>query len=347
MVFKDEMQTMKIDESSEWKGVWIFVEQENGCIREVTFELLAAARQLSRKRGQAEVGAVLLGYEIRPLARDLMFHGADRVFLADHSSLREYLALPYTRVISDLIRQKRPEIFLLPATSLGADLAARLAARVDTGLSAHCTQLDINDRGELMQVVPAFGGKVMATILCPKHRPQMATVRPGVYRRGEREDGKGILETLPVEVRPEDFSQKVVEVHWEKKPAKTIEEAEVVIAGGAGIGNPDDWKWVEKLAEALHGAVGGTRPPLDEGWIAEEQMIGQSGKTIRPNLYVGIGISGVIQHMVGIQEAKSIIAINNDPHAAIFQSADLGAVADFRKIVPLLVEELSKKDSTG
>jgi len=338
---------MKIEESSEWKGVWVFAEQEEGCLAEVSFELLSAARQLANKGGPAEVGAVLLGKGIGPMAQDLLAHGADRVFLADHPSLEKYLALPYTRVISNLIIQKKPGIFLFPATSLGADLAARLAARVKTGLSAHCTRLNVDDRGELMQVVPAFGGKVMATILCPGRRPQMATVRPGVYRRRDRREKKGVIESLPVEIKPEDSKQKVVEVHWEKRPAKTVEEAEVVVAGGAGIGNPDDWKWVEKLADALHGAVGGTRPPLDEGWISEEQMIGQSGKTIRPKLYIGIGISGVTQHLVGIQDAKIIIAINNDPHAAIFQSADLGAVADFRKIVPLMIQELDKKSSPG
>jgi electron transfer flavoprotein alpha subunit len=194
-----------------------------------------------------------------------------------------------------------------------------------------------------MQVVPAFGGKVMATILCPKHRPQMATIRPGVYRRGEPREERGKVEEVPVHIQPEDLRQKTVEMRWEKKPAQAIEDAEVVVAGGAGIGNGEDWKWVEKLAETLQAAVGGTRPPLDEGWISEEQMIGQSGKTIRPKLYIGVGISGVIQHVVGIQDARTIIAINQDPNAAIFQSADLGAVADFRKLLPLLVEELGKK----
>jgi electron transfer flavoprotein alpha subunit len=194
-----------------------------------------------------------------------------------------------------------------------------------------------------MQVVPAFGGKVMATILCQKHRPQMATVRPGVFRKGQAQEAKGKIEKIPVELNPEDLRQKVIEVHREKRPALSIEEAEAVVAGGAGIGSKEDWIWVEQLARALAGAVGGTRPPLDEGWITEGQMIGQSGKTIRPKLYIGIGISGVIQHVVGIQDAKVIIAINNDPKAAIFQSADLGVVADFRKVVPLLIEELKKK----
>ncbi len=329
---------------NEWKGIWVYIEQEQGCVAEVSWELLNAAGILAAQRGNSQVTAVLLGAKVASLAEDCLSYGADRVFLADDSSLEKYLTLPYTRVVSDLVRREKPEIFLLPATSLGADLAARVAARTNTGLSAHCTRLEIGSRGELMQVVPAFGGKVMATILCPKHRPQMATIRPGVYRKREPREGKaGVIERVPVIENPEDRKQKVIEVYWEKKPARTIEEAEVVVAGGAGIGNREDWKWVVNLAEDLQGAVGGTRPPMDEGWISEEEMIGQSGKTIRPKLYIGIGISGVIQHVVGIQDAKTIISINNDPHAAILQSSDLGAVGDFRRIVPLLLDELEKK----
>lgn len=327
----------------EWKGIWVFVEQEEGCVSEVSFELLTAARQLSFKRGNSEVVALLLGHGVEGLAKSLLSYGANRVLFADHPSLEKYLTLPYTRVIGRLISERKPDIFLLPATSVGADLAARVAVRVNTGLSAHCTHLDINVGGELMQVVPAFGGKVMATILCPRHRPQMATIRPGVYRRGELRKEKGEVEQVSPDIRPEDLRQRLVEIHREKKPAQSIEEAEVVVAGGAGIGKAEDWKWVEKLAQVLHAAVGGTRPPLDEGWIKEGQMVGQSGKTIRPKLYIGVGISGVIQHVVGIQDSKVIIAINSDPHAAIFQSADLGAVTDFRKMVPLLVEELQRK----
>jgi electron transfer flavoprotein alpha subunit len=311
----------------EWKGIWVFAEQEEGCLSEVSLELLSIAKLLAHKR-IAEVSAILLGQGVQALADPLLAHGADRVFLGDHPTLAKYLTLPYTRVTADLILKKQPEIFLLPATPLGSDLAARVAARVNTGLSAHCTNLDINDQGELMQVVPAFGGKVMATILCQKHRPQMATVRPGVFRKGEPQEKIGTIERVPVEIEPEDLRQRVMEIHWEKRPAQSIEEAEVVVAGGAGIGNQEDWKWVERLAQILHGAVGGTRPPLDEGWISESQMI---------------GISGVIQHVVGIQDAKVIIAINHDPKAALFQTADLGAVADFKKIIPLLIEELEKR----
>jgi electron transfer flavoprotein alpha subunit len=333
---------MPANKLDDWKGIWVFAEQEENCLSEISLELLSAAKILASKKGETEISALLLGHGVKALAEQLLVYGVDRVFLADHFSLAKYLTLPYTRVVGELIRRKKPEIFLLPATSLGSDLASRVAARINTGLSAHCTQLDINDQGELMQVVPAFGGKVMATILCRNHRPQMATVRPGVFRRGEPRQKKGTIEDVSVEIKLEDENQKVVEIQWEKKPMQSMEEAEIVVAGGAGIGSREDWKLLERLAENLRGAVGGTRPPLDEGWIAESQMIGQSGKTIRPKLYIGVGISGVIQHVVGIQDAKMIIAINNNPQAAIFQTADLGVVSDFRKIVPLLIEELKK-----
>lgn len=332
----------RIDKGN-WQGIWIFAEPEEGSLAEVSLELLSAARILAQKRGGAEIGAVLLGHQVRPLAEKLLVYGANRIFLADHPSLAQYLSLSYTGVVSRLVQQYQPEIFLLPATSLGTELAARVAIRVDTGLSAHCTSLDINEKGELMQVVPAFGGKVMATILCQKHRPQMATVRPGVYRKGQILEKSGVIETVPLEALPEDSRQKVLGVHRINAEVRPIEEAEIVIAGGAGIGSKEDWKWVEELAKALNGAVGGTRPPMDEGWIAEDQMIGQSGKTIRPNLYISIGVSGVIQHTVGIQDAKVIISINHDPRAGIFETSDLGVVADFRKIIPPLIEELKKK----
>jgi electron transfer flavoprotein alpha subunit len=325
------------------KEIWVFIEQQEGCIAEVSFELLQAAGFLAQKLDQAEIIAILLGHKIKDLACSLFSFGVEKVLLADHPCLENYLTLPYTRVISQLIMKKRPEVFLLPATTVGSDLAARLAARVHTGLSAHCTQLDIDEKGKLKQVVPAFGGQVMATILCPRHLPQMATVRPGVYRRTIGQEKTPVIDEVAVELNPADLRQKVLKVERAKEFICSIEEAEVVVAGGAGIGNREDWKLIERLAEVLQGTVGGTRPPLDEGWIKEEQMIGQSGKTIRPKLYIGVGISGVIQHVVGIQEAKTIIAINNDPKAAIFQTADLGIVADFRQILPKLIAALEKK----
>ena len=322
----------------------MYAAQEESSLSEISLELLHAARMLAERRGGAEICAVLLGNKVGDFARSLFAYGADRVYLGEHPSLERHRSLPYTRVLADLVRQKHPEIFLFPATSFASDLAARLAVRCHTGLSAHCVGLDMNDRGELVQRVPAFGGKVMATVLCPKHRPQMATVRPGVFLKSDGRGKEGILEKIEVDIRAEDLRQTVREVHLERGASQSLEEAEIVIAGGAGIGRPEDWKWVEALAEALHGVAGGTRAAVDEGWVGASQMIGQSGKTIRPKLYVGVGISGAVQHLVGVREAQTIIAINHDPKAMIFQAADLGAVADFRKLVPQLVAELNKRE---
>lgn len=335
---------MKIRETGEWKGVWVYAAHEQGRLSENSLELLNAAQMLAERRGEVEISAVLLGNKVRDLASSLFAHGADRVYLGEHPCLERYRSSPYTRVVTDLVCRKYPEIFLFPENSFGSELAARLAVRCHTGLSAHCVGLDMNDRGELIQVVPAFGGKVMATVLCPNHRPQMATVRAGVFQKSEARRKEGILEEIEMDIRREDLRQTVVEVQQEREASKSLEEAEIVVAGGAGIGNAEDWKWVKSLAEALHGEVGGTRPSLDEGWISESQMIGQSGKTIRPKLYIGIGISGAIQHLVGIQDAQTLIAINHDPKAMIFQAADLGAVADFRKLIPLLMEEMKKRN---
>jgi electron transfer flavoprotein alpha subunit len=330
-------------EGGQWQGIWVFMEQNEGHLEMVSLELLHIARVLQAKRGKGEVWAILLGHQVRSLAEKIATCGAERVLWGDHPSLANYLCLPYTRIVSQLVMRYRPEIFLFPATSLGTDLAARVAIRVGTGLSAHCTGLEINEKGELLQVVPAFGGKVMAIIQCKNHRPQMATVRPGVFR-GEKVEGiKGRIEEVPVEISPLDARQRLVAVYPERALRRPIEEAEIVVAGGAGIGSREDWKWVEELAEVLNASVGGTRPPLDEGWIREEQMIGQSGKTIRPKLYINIGVSGVMQHTVGIQDAKVIVSINQDPKAAIFECSDLGVVADFREILPLLIEKLKQK----
>ncbi|MGQ9695064.1 MAG: electron transfer flavoprotein subunit alpha/FixB family protein [Thermodesulfobacteriota bacterium] len=323
--------------------IWVFIEQQENCITEVSYELLQAAGLLKQKLGHSEIVAIFLGYKLKDLLSSLSPYGVDKILLADHPCLENYLTLPYTKVVSQLVLTKRPEVFLLPATTVGTDLAARVAARVHTGLSAHCTQLDIDEKGKLKQVVPAFGGQVMATIICPHHFPQMATVRPGVYRRASKAEKLPVIEKVAVDLDSQDFRQKIIKIERAQGRGCSLEEAEIVVAGGAGIGNREDWQLIEQLAEVLQGAVGGTRPPLDEGWIREDQMIGQSGKTVRPKLYIGVGISGVIQHVVGIQEAKTIIAINNDPKAAIFQTADLGIVADFHQILPKLIAALMKK----
>jgi electron transfer flavoprotein alpha subunit len=281
------------------------------------------------------------------LADELVAYGADKVYLADNKLLTFYHSEAYATIIGELAKKHRPEIFLLGSTSTGRDLAPRMAAKLCTGLTADCVGLDVNEKGQLLQVVPAFGGNVMATVVCPKHRPQMATVRPGVMRTPTIVDGRhGGVVKIPVDLKQEDLNIKILNVVTEEPRAAAIETADVVVAGGWGVGSVDNWRLIEELARSIGAAVGATRPPVDEKWASEDQLIGQSGKTVRPRLYIGIAISGAMQHLVGIQDSRVIVAINKDPNAPIFKAADFGIVADFRDVVPTLVEQITKLRST-
>ena len=270
-------------------------------------------------------------------------HGADRVFLAESPHLDPYRLMPYASVLEGACREHHPDIFLLGATAMGMEMAPRLAARLNTGLSAHCIDLGMDQDGRLLQMVPGWGGGVVATIKCPDHRPQMATVMPGVMRKREASAGTGQLQRLVVEDTLDLSGPRVVEVRREEPTGVPLEGADVVVAGGWGIGSKEGWRLLEDLVELLGGAVGATRPPVDEGWAREEQMIGQSGKTIHPRLYVGIGISGMMHHLVGMDESECIVAINQDGKAAIFDCSDLAIVADYREILPALIVEIKKR----
>jgi len=265
--------------------------------------------------------------------------------LAEHPSLEPYRLLPYTAVLTRACREQRPEVFLFGGTSMGMELAPRVAARLGTGLSAHCLDLRWDEKGELLQVVPGWGGGVLATIKCPRHRPQMATVMPGVLRKPTGASREGQVITLTVEEELVSEGPEVVEIYRGKPSERPLEEAEVVVAGGFGVGGLEGWRLVEELARELGGAVGATRPPVDEGWAREEQMIGQSGKTVRPRLYVGVGISGMSHHVVGMDESEFIVAINKDPKAPIFEVADVAVVGDYREILPALLEALRSRRS--
>lgn len=323
-----------------YNGVWVFAEQREGKLLDVGLEILGGGRKLADKLGQ-ELVAVLLGHNVAALAGELAAYGADKVYIADASILKVYRSEAYSLVLEALINQHKPAIFLIGGTSTGMDLAPRVAAKVNTGLSAHCVGLDIDDKGCLKAQVPAFGGSIMASIVCPKHRPQMATVRAGFLKKPEKDTSrKAVVENVKVRITEKDVRTRVLEVFTEEPKSKPIELAETIIAGGYGIGNKENWRMLEKLASALGGSVGATRPACDEGWaVQEEQMIGQSGKTVRPNLYIGVGISGMIHHLIGIQNSKVIVAINKDPNAPILKAADYAIVADFREIVPALTEE--------
>jgi electron transfer flavoprotein alpha subunit len=320
----------------------VFAEHYHGWLMSVSMEMLGCGREIADKLN-TDLVAVLLGHKVGVLADELIAYGADKVYLADSKLLTLYHSEAYAAIIGELAKKHRPEIFLLGSTTTGRDLAPRLAAKLRTGLTADCVRLDVNGNGQLLQVVPAFGGNVMATVVCQKHRPQMATVRPGVMRApgiaGER---RGRVVKIPVDLKQEDLNIKILNIAEEEPRVAPIQTADIVIAGGSGVGSIDNWKLVEELARSMGAAVGATRPPVDEKWASEDQLIGQSGKTIRPRLYIGLAISGAMQHVVGIEESKIIVAINKDPNAPIFKAADFGIVADFRELVPPLLKKIRK-----
>lgn len=322
--------------------IWVFAEQRFGVLREVGLELLGKARELVDSRGGKTV-AVLLGDGVDGLVKALHAHGADRVLVAESPHLDPYRLMPYVSVLHKACRAHDPDIFLFGATAMGVELAPRLAARFHTGLSAHCIDLQMGEDGNLLQMVPGWGGGVVATIKCPDHRPQMATVMPGVMKKRKGASGKGEVLRLKVADDLDLSGPRVVGIRPEEATGVCLDGAEVVVAGGWGIGSREGWRLVEELAEMLGGAVGATRPPLDEGWAREEQMIGQSGKTVRPRLYIGVGISGMMHHLVGMDESECIVAINQDPKAPIFECSDLAVVGDYREIVAPLMTEIKKR----
>ena len=323
--------------------VWVFAEQRDGELHDVSLELLGKASELASQAGGAVV-AVLMGHQVREqLAQILVNHGAHRVFVADDPKLEQYRLLPYTHVLEQLIQKHEPGTVLMGATAMGVELAPRVAARLRTGLSAHCIDLKLDEKGNLLQMVPGWGGGIVATIACPDHRPQMSTVMPGAMTALPEEERAGRIEDVSVDLPDSNMGPEVLGVERTVAGEQPLEKAEVVVAGGWGVGGKENWHLLEELARLLGGAVGATRPPVDEGWARESQMIGQSGKTVRPTLYLGIGISGVMHHIVGMDQSKHVISINSNPNADIFQASDVIVAQDFMKIVPPLVSELKRR----
>jgi electron transfer flavoprotein alpha subunit len=319
--------------------IWVFMEQRAGVLHDVGLELLGKAMELAEASGNT-VAALLLGADVTHLVDQVFAHGADSVLIAEHPELEPYRLLPYASVLAKACREHHPSILLFGATSLGVELAPRLAARLNTGLSAHCIDLQLDAEGNLIQMVPGWGGGVVATIKCPQHRPQMATVMPGVMKKNQPSPQTGRIIPLAVGDDLDVSGPKVLSVHREEPEAMPLESADVVVAGGWGIGGSEGWKLLEELAVLLGGAVGATRPPVDEGWAHDAQMIGQSGKTVRPRLYIGVGISGMSHHVVGMDGSDTVVAINSDPKAPLFEVADICIVGDFKEIIPPLLEEI-------
>lgn len=325
------------------KSIWVFAEVRGGELLDVGLEILGQARRLADERGR-EVAAVVLGHEVTHLSADLFQYGADKVYVVDKPELAVYRPDPFAFAAVELVHKFRPAVFIIGATAVGRDLAPTIAARLETGLSAHCTGLELDSEGNVIQIVPVFGGSGMTRMICPHHRPQMATVRPGVFTVPEPHSRQGEIIKLDIEMPAECLTEARVVETRPKAAAEGVplEKAEVVVAGGAGV-DAEGWKMLGELAQLLGGQVGGTRPPMDDGYIREEQMIGQSGKTVRPNLYIGVAISGETQHTVGIYASKVIVAINKDPDAPIMKLADYAIVADYRTVVPALIERLRQR----
>lgn len=329
---------------SQYSGVWTFAEQRDGKLTRVARQLVGKARQLADILG-VRVETVLLGHDIANLAQELIQCGADNVYLIDHPLLENYQTDLYTKAIYDLTIEKKPEVFIFGATHTGRDLAPRLAQRIKTGLTADCTELTIDEVERLLlQTRPAFGGNIMATITCKNHRPQMATVRPGVFREPEKDPTrKGNVINITPEISESNILTHLVKfLKLEKKIVK-LEEAEVIVSGGRGLKKPENFSLIQELADLLGGEVGASRAAVDAGWISKDHQVGQTGKTVSPKLYIACGISGAIQHRAGMQTSETIVAINKDPEAPIFKIADIGIVGDLFKVVPEIISVLKAK----
>ena len=333
----------EIKDLSAYKGVWVFAEQREKKIMPVVIELLGEGKKLAEEVG-CELCAVLCGSDVEGLADELFEYGADKVYIADSPELEKYTTDGYTKVIFEAIEEYKPEIVLLGATHIGRDLGPCLAVKANTGLTADCTMLEIDPTDKkIKQTRPAFGGNLMATIVCPNHRPQMSTVRPGVMTKAERTPGKkGEIVKLNVSFKEGDIRTKVLEVVKSMKETVSLTDAEIIVAGGMGLGKAEGFDLLKELADKLGGIVASSRAAVDAGWIDHAYQVGQTGTTVKPKIYIACGISGAIQLVAGMQNSVLIIAINTAENAPIFEVADYGIVGDLYKVIPAMIEELGK-----
>lgn len=327
---------------SQYRGVMVFAEQRDGRVAPVVYELIGKGRELAGKIGQP-LYAVLLGHNIRGEAENLLRYGLDKVYVYDHSSLSRFRDDPYTQLIAGLVEEVKPSIILIGATSIGRSLAPKLASRLKTGLTADCTGLDVDEKGNLIQTRPAFGGNIMATIITPNHRPQMATVRYKVMAEAEPvENPLGAIEER--KVNPGELVDRTEIISFQREEGEvSLTEADIIVSGGRGLGGPEGFKLLEELAKLLGGAVGASRSAVDEGWISYSHQIGLSGRTVRPKLYIACGISGSVQHLAGMQTSEVIVAVNKDPNAPIFKVATYGIVGDLYEVIPELIKRIRER----
>ena len=316
---------------TDYKGIWVFAEQREGKLQKVSLELLGEGKRLANELG-VKLTAILLGNNVEGLAPILGEHGADEVLVAESPELEHYTTDGYTKVICDLANERKPGIIFIGATFIGRDLGPRVAARL---------AVEVSD-GALLATRPAFGGNLMATIACPDHRPQMATVRPGVFTKSTEKNTEFVVENVKVQIEPSDIRTQVLEIVKANKEIIDIGEAKVIVSGGRGVGSEENFELLRQLAHALGGVVAGSRAAVEKGWIDAAYQVGQTGKTVKPTIYVACGISGAIQHVAGMQDSDMIIAINKDETAPIMKVADYGIVGDLNKVIPEMITQLKE-----
>ena len=338
----------------EYKGVFVFAQQVDNKLNGIALELVGKGKDLAKDLG-TEVTAVLIGSDVMSLTKELAEYGADRIIVVDDPELKEYRTEPYAHALAEVIKKYKPEIMLVGATAIGRDLGPRVSARIHTGLTADCTQLEIGDfpinpipgreqlHNQLLMTRPAFGGNTIATIACPNFRPQMATVRPGVMQKAERVEGaQAVIEEFNPGFVPNNKYVEILDIVKAVSDVEDIMDAKILVSGGRGVGSAENFKLLDDLAEALGGTVSCSRAVVDAGWKSKDLQVGQTGKTVRPHVYFAIGISGAIQHLAGMEESDIIIAINKDETAPIFDVADYGIVGDLNKILPALTEQIKE-----
>ena len=336
------------------KGVFVFAQQVDNKLNGIALELVGKGKDLAKDLG-TEVTAVLIGSDVMSLTKELAEYGADRIIVVDDPELKEYRTEPYAHALAEVIKKYKPEIMLVGATAIGRDLGPRVSARIHTGLTADCTQLEIGDfpinpipgreqlHNQLLMTRPAFGGNTIATIACPNFRPQMATVRPGVMQKAERVEGaQAVIEEFNPGFVPNNKYVEILDIVKAVSDVEDIMDAKILVSGGRGVGSAENFKLLDDLAEALGGTVSCSRAVVDAGWKSKDLQVGQTGKTVRPHVYFAIGISGAIQHLAGMEESDIIIAINKDETAPIFDVADYGIVGDLNKILPALTEKIKE-----
>ena len=338
----------------EYKGVFVFAQQVDNKLNGIALELVGKGKDLAKDLG-TEVTAVLIGSDVMSLTKELAEYGADRIIVVDDPELKEYRTEPYAHALAEVIKKYKPEIMLVGATAIGRDLGPRVSARIHTGLTADCTQLEIGDfpinpipgreqlHNQLLMTRPAFGGNTIATIACPNFRPQMATVRPGVMQKAERVEGaQAVIEEFNPGFVPNNKYVEILDIVKAVSDVEDIMDAKILVSGGRGVGSAENFKLLDDLAEALGGTVSCSHAVVDAGWKSKDLQVGQTGKTVRPHVYFAIGISGAIQHLAGMEESDIIIAINKDETAPIFDVADYGIVGDLNKILPALTEKIKE-----